>query len=126
MRISDWSSDVCASDLRGLFSKLPEWEENPPRPAPRSVSLQPDAVVARLEQLTGAEAEARPGQRAYAAAAAEIFRPRAHRDQPNMLLAEEGTGIGKTLGYLATARSEQRRGGKGGVSTSRSRWSPVP
>ncbi|APL95390.1 ATP-dependent DNA helicase [Sphingobium indicum] len=88
---------------RWLFSKLPEWEENPPRPAPRSVSLQPDAVVARLEQLTGAEAEARPGQRAYAAAAAEIFRPRAHRDQPNMLLAEAGTGIGKTLGYLAPA-----------------------
>src|SRR3546814_1909536 len=56
MRISDWSSDVCSSDLR-----------------------------------------------AYAAAAAEIFRPRAHRDQPNMLLAEAGTGIGKTLGYLAPA-----------------------
>ncbi|BAI98078.1 DNA helicase [Sphingobium sp. TA15] len=88
---------------RWLFSKLPEWEENPPRPAPRTVTLQPDAVVARLEQLTGAEAEARPGQRAYAAAAAEIFRPRAHRDQPNMLLAEAGTGIGKTLGYLAPA-----------------------
>ncbi|UZW55255.1 ATP-dependent DNA helicase [Sphingobium sp. JS3065] len=88
---------------RWLFSKLPEWEENPPRPAPRSVSLQSDAVVARLEQLTGAGAEARPGQRAYAAAAAEIFRPRAHRDQPNMLLAEAGTGIGKTLGYLAPA-----------------------
>ncbi|WP_065847507.1 helicase, partial [Sphingobium sp. Ndbn-10] len=88
---------------RWLFSKLPEWEESPPRPAPRSVSLQPDAVVARLEQLTGAGAEARPGQRAYAAAAAEVFRPKAHRDQPNMLLAEAGTGIGKTLGYLAPA-----------------------
>ena len=88
---------------RWLFSKLPEWEEVPPRPAPRPVSLQSDAVVARLEQLTGAGAEARPGQRAYAAAAADVFRPRAHRDQPNMLLAEAGTGIGKTLGYLAPA-----------------------
>ncbi|AMK24547.1 MULTISPECIES: ATP-dependent DNA helicase [unclassified Sphingobium] len=88
---------------RWLFSKLPEWEEVPPRPAPRSVSLQSDAVVARLEQLTGAGAEARPGQRAYAAAAADVFRPKAHRDQPNMLLAEAGTGIGKTLGYLAPA-----------------------
>ncbi|WP_313803589.1 ATP-dependent DNA helicase [Sphingobium sp.] len=88
---------------RWLFSKLPEWEENPPRPAPRSVSLQSDAVVARLEQLTGAGAEPRPGQRAYAAAAAAVFRPKVHREQPNMLLAEAGTGIGKTLGYLAPA-----------------------
>lgn len=88
---------------RWLFSKLPEWEENPPRPAPRTISLQSDAVVARLQQLTGTGAEARPGQQAYAAAAAEVFHPRAHRDQPNMLLAEAGTGIGKTLGYLAPA-----------------------
>jgi len=88
---------------RWLFSKLPEWEEAAPRPAPRTVTLQPDAVLARLEQLTGAGAEARPGQRAYAAAAVEVFRPKAHREQPNMLLAEAGTGIGKTLGYLAPA-----------------------
>lgn len=88
---------------RWLFSKLPEWEEGAPRPAPRIISLQGDAVLARLEGLTGAGAEARPGQRAYAAAAADIFRPKAHREQPNMLLAEAGTGIGKTLGYLAPA-----------------------
>ncbi|WP_022682005.1 ATP-dependent DNA helicase [Sphingobium bisphenolivorans] len=88
---------------RWLFSKLPEWEEAPPRPAPRTVALQSDAVLARLESLTGSGAEERPGQRAYAKAAAEVFRPKAHRDQPNMLLAEAGTGIGKTLGYLAPA-----------------------
>ena len=88
---------------RWLFSKLPEWEESQPRPAPRTISLQSDAVVARLQQLTGTGAEARPGQQAYAAAVAEVFHPKAHRDQPNMLLAEAGTGIGKTLGYLAPA-----------------------
>lgn len=88
---------------RWLFSKLPEWEEGAPRPAPRTVSLQPEAVLARLESLTGQGAEERPGQRAYATATAEVFRPRINRDQPNMLLAEAGTGIGKTLGYLAPA-----------------------
>lgn len=88
---------------RWLFSRLPEWEEGPPRPAPRSVTPSEEAVLARLTQLTGSGAEARPGQRAYATAAVETFRPRAHRDQPNMLLAEAGTGIGKTLGYLAPA-----------------------
>ena len=88
---------------RWLFSKLPEWEEAQPRPAPRTVNLSEEQVVARLDALTGAGAEPRPGQRAYAAAASAAFRPRKHRDQPNMLLAEAGTGIGKTLGYLAPA-----------------------
>ncbi len=88
---------------RWLFSKLPEWEEAQPRPAPRTVVLDEAQVLARLDTLTGAGAEARPGQRAYATAAISAFRPRAHRDQPNMLLAEAGTGIGKTLGYLAPA-----------------------
>ncbi len=88
---------------RWLFSKLPEWEETQPRPAPRTISLPEDKVLARLDQLTGSGAEPRPGQRAYAAAASAAFRPRERRDQPNMLLAEAGTGIGKTLGYLAPA-----------------------
>ena len=88
---------------RWLFSKLPEWEEAPPRPAARVIALEEDQVLGRLADLTGMDAEPRPGQRAYAAAAISAFRPRAHRDQPNMLLAEAGTGIGKTLGYLAPA-----------------------
>ena len=88
---------------RWLFSKLPEWEEAQPRPAPRTISLKEDQILARLDALTGAGAEPRPGQRAYAAAASAAFMPRKHRDQPNMLLAEAGTGIGKTLGYLAPA-----------------------
>nr|WP_278254296.1 ATP-dependent DNA helicase [Sphingobium sp. BYY-5] len=88
---------------RWLFSKLPEWEEAQARPAPRTITLSEDQVLARLDALTGAQAETRPGQRAYAAAASAAFRPRTYRDQPNMLLAEAGTGIGKTLGYLAPA-----------------------
>ncbi|GLI98604.1 ATP-dependent DNA helicase [Sphingobium sp. BS19] len=88
---------------RWLFSKLPEWEETAPRPAPRTISLNGDKVLERLDMLTGHGAETRPGQRAYAENAAASFAPRAMRDQPNMLLAEAGTGIGKTLGYLAPA-----------------------
>ncbi|MGE4322547.1 MAG: ATP-dependent DNA helicase [Sphingobium sp.] len=88
---------------RWLFSKLPEWEESAPRPPARTIAMAPEPVIERLAALTGAGAETRPGQRAYAAAAIDIFRPRARRDQPNMLLAEAGTGIGKTLGYLAPA-----------------------
>ncbi|MBP6379707.1 MAG: ATP-dependent DNA helicase [Sphingorhabdus sp.] len=88
---------------RWLFSKLPEWEEAPPRTPPRSVVLDRSAIDEQLARLTGSGAEIREGQRAFAASAAHIFDPRNRKGEPNMLLAEAGTGIGKTLGYLAPA-----------------------
>ncbi|MDP1028038.1 ATP-dependent DNA helicase [Sphingomonas sp. KR1UV-12] len=106
------------SDERWLFSKLPEWEEAAPRPAPRPVEIAPGEAEARLALLTGGAAEERPGQRAYAAAAAAAFAPRAIREAPNMVLAEAGTGIGKTLGYLAPASLwSERAGGAVWIST---------
>lgn len=88
---------------RWLFSKLPEWIEQAPRTPPRTISLDADEVRERLADLTGARAETREGQRLYAEAAASAFAPRTMRDSPNLVLAEAGTGIGKTLGYLAPA-----------------------
>ena len=88
---------------RWLFSKLPEWEEGAPRSAPHQVTLPADAVQAQLAALVGDAAETRQGQRDFAQAAAQIFAPRARKGEPNMVLAEAGTGIGKTLGYLAPA-----------------------
>jgi ATP-dependent DNA helicase DinG len=88
---------------RWLFSRLPEWSEAAPRTPPRTVTLDTDAVRDRLAALTGSGAEVRPGQRLYADAAASAFAPRTMRDSPNLVLAEAGTGIGKTLGYLAPA-----------------------
>ncbi len=97
---------------RWLFSRLPEWEEAAPRPVPRTIALDKDMVQDRLAALTGAAREPRPGQRAYADAAADAFAPRIARESPNLVLAEAGTGIGKTLGYLAPASlwAEQARG----------------
>lgn len=88
---------------RWLFSRLPEWEEEAPRPQPRTVTLTQTEIADRLHSLTGAGAEERPGQRAYAQAAAGAFAPRREMGRPNLVLAEAGTGIGKTLGYLAPA-----------------------
>ena len=102
----------------GLFSRLPEWEETPPRPAPRAIPADPDGAEATLAALTGAGAEPRPGQRAYARAAAQIFAPRDRPDAPHLVLAEAGTGIGKTLGYLApTALWARQADGAVWVST---------
>ncbi len=103
---------------RWLFSRLPEWEEASPRPAPRPYTPAPEDIEARLAALTGNAAEPRPGQKAYALSAATAFAPRRERDRPNMLLAEAGTGIGKTLGYLAPASLwAARAGGAVWVST---------
>jgi ATP-dependent DNA helicase DinG len=88
---------------RWLFSRLPEWEEQPPRPQPRQITLAENDAEAQLEALTGAGAERREGQRQFARTASHIFAPRERRAEPHMLLAEAGTGIGKTLGYLAPA-----------------------
>ena len=86
-----------------LFSRLPEWEEAGERPQPRQVAITEEAVAASLARLTGEGAEQREGQRKYAADAAQVFAPRSRRDRPHVLLAQAGTGIGKTLGYLAPA-----------------------
>lgn len=101
-----------------LFSRLPKWDEVPPRPQPRTIALDEAAVLDRLDRLTGAGAEARPGQRAMAAAVAPIFAPPQGRGVPNMLLAEAGTGIGKTLAYLAPASVwAEQSGGSVQIST---------
>ncbi|MDE2597272.1 MAG: ATP-dependent DNA helicase [Sphingomonadales bacterium] len=103
---------------RWLFARLPEWDEAPERPQPAQVALEDAEVVARLAALTGTEAEQRPTQRAYSAEAAHVFAPRGRDGRPHLLLAQAGTGIGKTLGYLAPASLwAERSGGTVWVST---------
>ena len=86
-----------------LFEALPAWAEAPPRAEPRAAPVSPEAIGARLSAMRGARREPRPGQQAYAQALAPAFAPRERPDQPNMVVAEAGTGTGKTLGYLAPA-----------------------
>jgi ATP-dependent DNA helicase DinG len=103
---------------RWLFTRLPEWDEAPERPQPAQVTLDQSEVLRRLTALTGNAAEQRPGQRAYAAEAAHLFAPRQREGNPHVLLAQAGTGIGKTLGYLAPASLwAEQSGGTVWVST---------
>lgn len=103
---------------RWLFARLPEWEETPEAAQPRQVTLDAEDVQRRLAELTGTSAEQRPGQRAFAAEAAHAFAPRESSGQPRVVLAQAGTGIGKTLGYLAPAsRWSELSGGTVWVST---------
>jgi len=88
---------------RWLFARLPEWEEAAPRPQPAQVVLNEAAIAARLAMIAGAGAEDRPAQRAYAQEAGHAFAPRGAERAPHVVLAQAGTGTGKTLGYLAPA-----------------------
>jgi len=87
---------------RMLFSRLKQWDEAGELPPPRTVTISKPDARAKLDRLTG-RAEVREGQRAMAEAVTEVFAPKPAKDAPNLLLAEAGTGIGKTLAYLAPA-----------------------
>ncbi len=95
-----------------IWSRLPEWEEVPPPPPPASNAVRPAAARLRLAEILGPDAEQRQGQSDYADAACAAFAPRGARGHPHMVLAEAGTGTGKTLGYVAPASlwAEQNRG----------------
>jgi ATP-dependent DNA helicase DinG len=87
---------------RMLFARLKAWEEAAERPPPRTVMVDPAEARTKLDALTG-RAESREGQRAMAEAVTQVFAPKPAKGSPNVLLAEAGTGIGKTLAYLAPA-----------------------
>ena len=65
--------------------------------------MSAEEARARLGALLDAEAEARPQQADYASALSQAFLPREAPGEPNLVLAEAGTGVGKTLGYIAPA-----------------------
>jgi ATP-dependent DNA helicase DinG len=95
-----------------VWRRLPEWQETAPPPPPGSEPVPPADARRRLAAMLGPQAEARPGQSDYAAAVASAFAARDQAGDPHFVLAEAGTGTGKTLGYIAPASlwAERNRG----------------
>ena len=85
------------------WRRLPEWEDEAPPPPAASHPITQAEARTRLATMLGESAEQRPGQADYASAAAAAFQPREVEGQPRLVLAEAGTGTGKTLGYIAPA-----------------------
>ena len=86
-----------------VWRHLEEWEEPPPDAPPGNHPVDAEEARARLAAVLGSGAEERSGQADYAAGVAIAFAPREHAGEPRFVLAEAGTGVGKTLGYLAPA-----------------------
>lgn len=105
-------------DAIRVWRRLPKWEETAPRPAPSSLPVPIADARRRLAEMLGAQAETRAGQADFAGAASAAFAPRLTRGDPHMVLAEAGTGTGKTLGYVAPASLwAERNGGSVWIST---------
>lgn len=118
-----WSEPVLAALKRGhprldppafstglnVWDRMSEWDEDGGRPPGRQEPVSPAEAQELLDELLGTQSEARPQQKEYAAAAAHAFTPRETRHANAILLAEAGTGLGKTLGYLAPAWLWARR-----------------
>src|SRR3546814_19069364 len=97
MRISDWSSDVCSSDL----VLPPLATPNNPLDVTGAAMIEPELIARSLKALA---------QDPQIAALSFVF------DAPPK---EDARGF-------ARRRSEERRVGKECVRTCRSRWSPYP
>jgi ATP-dependent DNA helicase DinG len=99
------------SSAMAVWRKLPEWAEMAPETPPGSDPVEPGEARQRLAEILGADAEPRPMQADYASAVSAMFAPRPAPDTPNFVLAEAGTGTGKTLGYIAPASLWAERNG---------------
>src|SRR3546814_13540615 len=106
MRISDWSSDVCSSDLAGTVG----------------LALARNGSAFALATLTGNQAATANGiesiglDAGHAVYDAIALLP----DDPALI----GASLDALSGEIHGSRSEERRVGEECVSTCRSRWSP--
>src|SRR3546814_19643052 len=106
MRISDWSSDVCSSDLvviadakASITRKIAPWLRcGEVQRAARSVAAEQGSLCATQDLGVG------------------------HIEQAE--ITNDGAAIINAIDINAHSRSEERRVGKECVSTCRSRWSP--
>jgi ATP-dependent DNA helicase DinG len=94
-----------SSTRRGLmiWQRLEDWEDEAPPPPPGNAPVAANEARAQLKYLLGHHSEQRPQQADYAAGAVAAFLPRDRAGEPRFVLAEAGTGVGKTLGYIAPA-----------------------
>ena len=88
-----------------VWTRLSEWEDAGPTGEPGTKPITPEAAQEKLAELLARVGldEARPTQSTFAAESAFAFQPREREGSPRLMLAEAGTGTGKTMGYLAPA-----------------------
>ena len=94
---------VISKTALNVWRHLPEWAEEAPEAPPSHHGVTGDEARARLDELLGHGSEKRSEQVDYATNITAAFAPVPQDGAPRVVLAEAGTGVGKTLGYLAPA-----------------------
>ena len=84
-----------------VWRQLPEWSEQAPVRTSDIKPVAPEEARRRLASLVGPKSEDRPQQGDYASAVSQAFTGQNIDEHPITVLAEAGTGVGKTLGYIA-------------------------
>ena len=84
-----------------VWDRIEEWEDDGSRAPGTQEAISGNDAKRFLAEILGSDSETRASQSDYAAMATHAFEPRDRKDINNILLAEAGTGLGKTLGYLA-------------------------
>ncbi len=86
-------------------NKLYEWEDSNFNATTGDEKVTTKETTERLNLLlsTHKSAEKREEQFAYSDTIRFAFEPNKYKNSPNITLAQAGTGIGKTLGYIAPA-----------------------
>ena len=104
-------------DSYQVWSHLSEWEEKAPPPPAGQDNVSSQDAKKRLIELLGVEAEKREGQILYTESASHAF-DMPTDEEPSLVLSEAGTGIGKTLGYIAPSSLwAEKNGGTVWLST---------
>ena len=86
-----------------VWDRLPEWDDRPPEILPQNFPVEAVEARAQLVKLLGSGAEERPEQAQYAGNIIPAFDARSKKGEPKVVLADAGTGVGKTMGYIAPA-----------------------
>lgn len=86
-----------------IWKNLPEWAEDAPEPPASHYPVTGEEARERLTKLLGDNSEKRQEQVDYATGVTASFTPLSDAESSKIVLAEAGTGVGKTLGYLAPA-----------------------
>jgi ATP-dependent DNA helicase DinG len=84
-----------------IIKNLTEWSEQAPTPQASHYAVEKDECLQRLQKILGSNAEPREQQQEYAKNILTAFQPMDEKESPHIVLAEAGTGTGKTKAYLA-------------------------
>ena len=85
-----------------IWHKMSEWNDSAGEPPPAHKGVSPDEAVVQLTQLLDQKGQTpRDPQIEYTRDLTKAFQPMNKEEEPHTIIAEAGTGIGKTLGYLA-------------------------